>query len=164
MADIEELERRKREHPRYPVPAAASLRGAADGGGFVQFEARITDISLGGMGVIVYDGSIRLAPGMLLKGCHVRVPGRGSLIVDLEVCYALPEIMCAGNSTHRAGFRFLHSDKRIKALFDVFMIESNLVNRPPGHWIARSSDLRSSFNILNSVFQYMTGFRTDEVN
>ena len=136
MAELEGPERRRREHLRYPVPADAALRSVAESAGAVALEARITDISLGGMGVMVYDGRVELAPGMVLKSCRVVVPGRGSLIVDLEVCYAVPEPARAGASANRAGVRFLHTDNRIKALFDTFMIESNMVNRLSGHWIA----------------------------
>lgn len=136
MADLEELERPKREHPRYRAPADALLRGVADSAGVVPFEARITDISVGGMGVMLYDGSIDLAPGMVLKDCRVEVLGRGAVIVDLEVCYAVPEVMRAGTPANRAGVRFLHTDNRIKALFDVFMVELHIVDRLSGHWIA----------------------------
>jgi hypothetical protein len=58
------------------------------------------------------------------------------MMVDLEVRYTIPDVMPAGALGNRVGVRFLHTDNRIKAMFEVFMDELHMADRSSGHWIA----------------------------
>lgn len=67
---------RRREHPRFNVPSDASLRCIADSAGVAPFEARIVDVSQGGLGDMIYDPGVRLASGtsstrVMPAGCRM---------------------------------------------------------------------------------------------
>lgn len=111
---------RRRKQPRIPVPEDVSLRCVADEGGVISFEARITDISLGGMGGLLYSPDITLEIGTVLKGCRIIVPGGEAIIADLEVRYTKIITLPDGTPIHRAGVRFLQKPKGIEALIDMF--------------------------------------------
>ena len=66
----------RREHPRFNVPSDASLRCIADSAGVAPFEARIVDVSQGGLGDMIYDPGVRLASGtsstrVMPAGCRM---------------------------------------------------------------------------------------------
>src|SRR5262249_45114005 len=52
----------KRAHPRRIVPAAVSLRCEMRVGA-LSLEAAVVDVSLGGLGTLIYDSRVRLEPG-----------------------------------------------------------------------------------------------------
>lgn len=112
-----------REHPRFKVPADSSLRCIADGSGFAPFEARIIDISRGGLGGMIYDPHITLAPGTVLRGCRIMIAGRKPIVADLEVCYTESILQPDGTLTRRSGVKFLGKPKGIGALIKRFVIE-----------------------------------------
>ena len=111
----------QRQHPRIPVPSDVSLRCVADNAGVMPFEARIVDISLGGMGGMIYDATIRLPVGTVLRGCKIVVPGRDAVIADVEVRHTSAVIQQDGSLAHRSGVRFLKRSRAIQALIDVFI-------------------------------------------
>ena len=117
------IEYQQREHPRYPVMDDVSLRCVADSAGFAPFEARIADISLGGIGAMTYDNDIKLQPGTVLKGCLVVIPGREAVKVDIEVRYSKTAVLPGGGLINRAGVRFLRTDNKIRALVSNFVVE-----------------------------------------
>lgn len=111
----------RREQPRIPVPADISLRCVADEKGVIPFEARITDVSLDGMGGILYDSGIMLAKGTVLKGCRIIMPTGEAVIADLEVRYTATTTFPDGTPGHRAGVRFRQRPEQIEALIDMFV-------------------------------------------
>lgn len=111
----------RREHPRIPVPADVSLRCVADEEGVISFEARIIDISLDGMGGMLYDSSIMLTAGTMLKGCRIITPGGEAIIADLEVRYVATITLPDGTLAHRAGVRFIQRPEQIEALIGLFV-------------------------------------------
>lgn len=110
----------RREQPRIPVPEDVSLRCIADEGGIISFEARITDISLDGMGGLLYSSDIALEAGTILKGCRIIIPGGKAIIADLEVRYTKMITLPDGTSINRAGVRFVQKPEGIEALIDMF--------------------------------------------
>ena len=119
----------QRQHPRIPVPSDASLRCVADNAGVMPFEARIVDISLGGMGGMIYDATIRLPVGTVLRGCKIVVPSRDAVIVDVEVRHTCAVIQQDGSLAHRSGVRFLKQSRAIQALIDVFIQDLDQVGK-----------------------------------
>lgn len=111
----------RREHPRYPVPESVSLRCVADAASVMPFEARVVDISLGGLGGMTYDAAITLPPGTVLRGCRIIVPGKKTIVTDLEVRYTLSVVQADGSLANRSGVRFLKRPAEIDALIDVFV-------------------------------------------
>lgn len=111
----------RREHPRIPVPPNLSLRCVADSSGVIPFEARIVDVSLGGMGGIIYDAPIKLEVGAVLRDCKIVIPGGDAILVDLEVRYTAPIAGPDGRAACRSGVRFLNRPKGIEALINLFV-------------------------------------------
>lgn len=111
----------RREHPRIPAPRDVSLRCVADEGNAISFEARITDISLDGMGGMLYDSGIVLAPGTVLKGCRIITPYGGAIIADIKVRYTVTTTLPDGTLARRAGVRFMQRPEQIEALIDMFI-------------------------------------------
>jgi len=112
-----------REYPRFKVPADASLRCVADSAGVAPFEARIVDISRGGMGGMIYDADVRLAPGTVLRGCKIMLSGGKPVVADLEVRYTVLMVQADGRLARRSGVKFLTEPKGIGALLNRFVIE-----------------------------------------
>lgn len=111
----------RRSHPRIPVPAAASLRCVADRAGVTPFEARVVDISLGGLGGMIYDAAIKLEPGTVLKGCRIMIPGGKAISADLEVRYSTSILQSDGSFARRSGVRFVTKPAGIEELVKVFI-------------------------------------------
>jgi len=87
----------------------------------ISFEARITDISLGGMGGLLYSGDIVLEAGTILKGCRIIIPGGKAVIADLEVRYTKAITSPEGTPPiNRAGVRFVQKPDGIETLIDMF--------------------------------------------
>ncbi len=113
----------RREHPRFRVPSDASLRCIADSAGVAPFEARIVDVSRGGMGDMIYDPDVRLAPGTVLRGCKIMISGDKPIVADLEVRYTVSIVQADGRLAQRSGVKFLGEPKGIDALLNRFVIE-----------------------------------------
>lgn len=122
----------RREQPRMPVPEDVSLRCIADEGGIISFEARIADISLGGMGGLLYSADIVLETGTVLKGCRIIIPGRKAIIADLEVRYTKMIASPDGLSLNRAGVRFVRKPEGIEALVDMLAQKPDSNTTAPG--------------------------------
>jgi hypothetical protein len=112
-----------REHPRFKVPSDSSLRCIADDAGFAPFEARIIDISRGGLGGMIYDSHVTLAPGTVLRGCKIMIAGRKPVVADIEVRYTVSILQPDGSLAWRSGVKFLGEPKGIVALLKRFIIE-----------------------------------------
>lgn len=112
----------RRLHPRIGILPEVPLRCIADSGGITPFEAKITDISRGGFGALVYDNRINLEPGTVLKGCKIVHP-RGTVAnLDIEVRYSVDIMLPDGTSTRRSGFKFIGAPSEIDDLAKVFVI------------------------------------------
>jgi c-di-GMP-binding flagellar brake protein YcgR len=117
------LRMQRREHPRFRVPPNLSLRCVADRGGFTPFEADIVDISLGGMGSMIYDAGIHLASGTILMSCKIVLPGGDALVVDLQVCHSGRVRQRNGELAIRTGFRFLQQPAGLEKLMEIFVLD-----------------------------------------
>ena len=112
----------RRLHPRIGILPEVPLRCIADSGGITPFEAKITDISRGGFGALVYDNQINLEPGTVLKGCKIVHP-RGTVAnLDIEVRYSVDITLPDGTATRRSGFKFIGAPSEIDDLVKVFVI------------------------------------------
>ena len=118
----------RREYPRLPVPAEASLRCIADAGGIAPFESHITDITHDGFGCILYNCDIKLEPGAVLKGCRIIIPGGKAVVADLELRYIMTIPLPDGTLANRAGLRFIQRPDEIAELVNFFI--QNLDNNP----------------------------------
>jgi c-di-GMP-binding flagellar brake protein YcgR len=119
----------RRERPRIPIPADVSLRCIADEAGILPFEARIIDISLDGMGGMLYDRDIAIEAGTGLKHCRIIIPGGKAIITDLEVRNSAMMALPDGTFANRAGLRFIQRPKEIESLINMFV--QNLDDKTP---------------------------------
>ena len=111
----------RREHPRIPIPAEASLRCIADEGGFASFESHISDISHDGLGGLIYDTDINLEPGTVLKKCRIITHNGKAVIADLEVRNINIITLPGGALANRVGFRFIQRPEEITELINYFI-------------------------------------------
>jgi c-di-GMP-binding flagellar brake protein YcgR len=116
----------RREHPRVwiaDIAESASLRCIADSAGANPFEARVTDVSPGGLGAIVYSARVRLEPGMHLPRSKIIFPMGRTVLVDLEVCHVQPATLEDGAPAQRAGCRFIAGSRDLAELIRVYVRE-----------------------------------------
>lgn len=87
---------------RYAVPSLKIVLNL----GFLESEAEVADLSLGGTGVVNCDTDVNLDEGELLKDCSIALPGVGKITVDLTVEHQSALRMVDGASMNRVGCRF----------------------------------------------------------
>lgn len=102
--DIAVTRRRMYQRTQNPQPP---LRFEANCGTDALVEAVVTDVSRGGVGIII-DSATALAPGMVLSGCRLECQGSEPVIIDLEVRYTKTTAIPGRRQVIRAGCRFLH--------------------------------------------------------
>jgi len=98
---------RRRQHARANVPAHAPLKLVAYSGAATIFEATVTDVSRGGLGLQVGFEGASLHPGMVLAGCRLERDGVAGGVVDLEVRHTAGVTLADGRQAWRAGVRFV---------------------------------------------------------
>jgi c-di-GMP-binding flagellar brake protein YcgR len=98
---------RRRLHERHAVPAG-TIRGVAYSGAVAVFEAAVTDVSEGGLGLQAELVGTGIEPGMVLPGCRIERPDREHLVVDLEVRHTATSTRPDGRRLWRAGCRFVN--------------------------------------------------------
>ena len=104
----------RRQSERHDVTRTLSLRCLADAAGIAPFEARIKDISLDGVSVLVYPPDVILEPGTMLVGSRIEIPGADAVTVDLEVRYSEVVTLEDGSRARCSGFRFVNAPDDIK--------------------------------------------------
>lgn len=97
----------RREYDRAGVSPQIPLQCLADAGGVLSFRGGLVDISVGGIGFLVYDPGITLEPGTVLKGCRMEPEGMATLILDLEVRYSELVSLADGTRAKRSGCRII---------------------------------------------------------
>ncbi len=75
------------------------------GGNFL--ETTVVDISIGGVGMLAYEGSGILVPGRNYHGCRIAMPGTGEFAISLVVRNTFDITLKNGRLTHRAGCQFI---------------------------------------------------------
>lgn len=98
----------RRTEERLDPTAPITVRCVADAGGITPFDAQISDISLGGISVLIYPADVTLSPGTVLVASRIEIPGAEPITVDLEVRYSEPATLEDGRLARRSGFRLLN--------------------------------------------------------
>jgi flagellar brake protein len=104
----------RRRNERHDVLRTHSLRCLADAEGIAPFEARIKDISLEGISILVYPPDVMLEPGTILVGSRIEIPGGDAVTVDLEVRYSEVVTLEDGSRARCSGFRFVNAPQDLK--------------------------------------------------
>jgi hypothetical protein len=84
------------------VPATVALRCEMRVGA-LSLEASVVDVSLGGIGTLVYDQRVRLEPGMRVGRARILHGGNDPVMVDLEITNVTPVVDREGRPANRAG-------------------------------------------------------------
>jgi len=114
------LAMQRRALPRYKVPPTVPLKCEISLGP-ISFEAQVVDLSLGGIGAIVYDPSIRLEVGMTLMRARIVLPSHAPVLAALEVRNIRTVTRHDGALAKRAGCRFIAPGSGIEAMLRLFL-------------------------------------------
>jgi c-di-GMP-binding flagellar brake protein YcgR len=106
--------RQRREFERATISPQVPLVCLADAGGILSFQGGLVDISVGGLGVLVYDPNITLEPGTVLKGCRIDPGDDSQLVLDLEVRYSEMVSLPDGTRAERSGCRVVERTESLK--------------------------------------------------
>jgi len=110
----------RRMEPRVPVQGDTPLHCEADSAGFAPFDGQLVDISVSGVGFLVYGTAITLEPGTILRGCRIERPGKPPLVTDLEVRHSMPVVLPDGRHAYRSGCVFLNPTRAVGDVIDFF--------------------------------------------
>lgn len=91
--------------------------------GEVALEAKVADISLDGMGSLIYNGSVRLAPGMRLERVRILHPQHAVVLVGLEVRHVTRVLLPDGKPATRVGCRIVSARSDLEKLIRLFVID-----------------------------------------
>ncbi|MNC89631.1 Flagellar brake protein YcgR [compost metagenome] len=80
----------------------------------LSFKGGLVDISSSGVGFLVYDPSITLEPGTVLKGCRIDPHNGAPLVLDLEVLYSELVSLPDGTRAERSGCRVVEHPETLK--------------------------------------------------
>lgn len=111
-----------RTQPRVQMPPSVPLRCEIDWGP-LSFDAQVVDVSLDGIGTIIYARDIHLPPGTRLDGVRIVHPERSPVIVDLEVRYSFNVVGRDGTPGMRSGCRFLGALEDLHDLVRLFVTD-----------------------------------------
>jgi c-di-GMP-binding flagellar brake protein YcgR len=107
-------DRQRREYDRATISPQVPLECVADEGGVLSFKGGLVDISIGGLGFLMYDPNITLEPGTVLKGCRIDPYNDAPLVVDLEVRYSEMVDLADGTHAERSGCRVVEHPESLK--------------------------------------------------
>jgi c-di-GMP-binding flagellar brake protein YcgR len=107
-------DRQRREYDRASIWPQVPLECVADDGGILSFKGGLVDISIGGLGFLVYDPNITLEPGTVLKGCKIEPYNEPPVVVDLEVRYSEMVDLADGTHAERSGCRVIEGPESLK--------------------------------------------------
>jgi c-di-GMP-binding flagellar brake protein YcgR len=112
----------RRVHRRIPAIPPVPLQCIADASDARPFECKVVDISCSGLGAIVYDDTVDLQPGTILKGCRIAHPQGTVIEADIEVRHCSPIVLPDGRPARRTGCRFIGMQDDIDELIRVFVL------------------------------------------
>jgi len=98
----------RREFFRVTTPMIEPVQLVIPPGGELAEELELTafDLSAGGIGVANPKGALEAPPGTILEQCSLLLPGHGTLLVDVQVCYHRPATLRDGREGYRTGLSF----------------------------------------------------------
>ena len=102
------------------MPAKVALRCEMRIGALT-LEAAVVDVSLGGMGTLVYDSRVRLEPGMRVERARILHGGNEPVIVTLEITNVTPVVDREGRPANRAGCMIRGSRQTLEDLVRMFI-------------------------------------------
>jgi len=121
------LTMQRRSRQRAPLPPSVPLRCEIPWGRLT-LDAQVVDISLGGLGTLVYDPGVHIEPGARLSRVRIIHPERRPVLVELEVRYSVRITLRDGRPAIRSGCRFVGARKDLEDLIRLFVTD---LDAPP---------------------------------
>lgn len=112
----------RRANGRVLVPAQAPVQCELRMD-MLSFAARVVDVSLDGLGVLLTDPSIPLCAGTRLQNARIRHPQTTPFLVDLEVRHVTRVQLPNGQRASRVGCRVLGERPVLESLIRLFVID-----------------------------------------
>jgi c-di-GMP-binding flagellar brake protein YcgR len=112
----------RRAHGRVQVPAQApvdcDLRM-----GLQSFPARVVDVSLDGIGMLITDSTIPLCEGTRLEHARIRHPQSKPFLIDFEVRHVTRVTLSDGQRASRVGCRVTSPRATLEELIRLFIVD-----------------------------------------
>lgn len=119
----EVLWRQRREYFRVPVPSNQPPLCEIDLKTGQIARNPLSDISVGGLGMLVPAASMTLSQGTVLGDCHIDLPGFGSLRSDIHICNESMIELRSGHEVKRYGCQFVNLPQREQSLLQRYVIK-----------------------------------------
>ena len=91
----------------------------------------LSDISVGGIGMLTQASSSTLKQGALFGGCRIDLPGFGKLTSDLRICSSTDITLMNGHSVRRYGCQFIDLPQQEQSLLQRYVTKLELAMRGP---------------------------------
>jgi c-di-GMP-binding flagellar brake protein YcgR len=111
----------RREFQRVAVPPHVPLHCVYKNENGDFFKANVYDISLDGMGGMIFEENVALQIGSVLRGCRITCPGFEPIVVDLVARNIMTIARTDGTMYKRVGVRFIQRPEEIQLLIDFFI-------------------------------------------
>jgi c-di-GMP-binding flagellar brake protein YcgR len=89
----------------------------------LSFAARVVDVSLDGLGILLTDPAIPICAGTRLQNARIRHPQSTPFLIDLEICYVTRVQLPNGQRASRVGCRVLGERAVLESLIRLFVID-----------------------------------------
>ncbi len=89
--------------------------------GALSLEAAVVDVSLGGLGTLIYDSRVRLEPGMRVERARILHGSNLPVTVDLEIRHVSASVDRDGRTANRAGCIIHGSRGKLEELVRMFI-------------------------------------------
>lgn len=116
----------RRELFRMPTPIAKPALCEIDLNNGEIARNPLSDISVGGIGMLTQTSSPMLDRGALFGGCHIDLPGFGELTSDIRICSSADITLRNGNLARRYGCQFIDLSHREQSLLQRYVIKLEL--------------------------------------
>jgi c-di-GMP-binding flagellar brake protein YcgR len=112
----------RRSQGRVHVPAQAPVHAELRMG-LQSFPARVVDVSLDGLGMLITDPTIPLCEGTRLEHARIRHPQTKPFLIDFEVRNVTRVMLPTGESASRVGCRVTSPRGTLEELIRLFIID-----------------------------------------
>jgi len=117
------LKLQRREFFRIETPITTPLQCTIPLDDGREIPIMVTDVSIGGVGIIGCPPDFDLAPGMMLPGCRIALPGIGEVVATLEIRSTFDVTLKNGAITKRAGCCFIDLPSPMQVLLQRYIIK-----------------------------------------
>jgi len=91
--------------------------------GIGHINAELDDISVHGMGVLLYPADLTLEPGLVMSQCTISLPSGQSLTVDVRIQHSEFVTNQGGEVVRRSGCEFIGMSKDLQKLIEQFIVQ-----------------------------------------